>query len=76
MWGSARSPPQYPQAMSVIHKSHWPSVGAIPELSLAEFICSNPFAVPDERVIVIEGGGTGRLTYKRSEEHTSELQSQ
>lgn len=68
MWGQTSSPlsSSNTSPTMVIHTSHWPSVGAIPELSLVEFVCSNPFNVPDERTIIIEGGGPGRLTFKVS----------
>lgn len=46
-----------------IFNSPYPSVGTIPnDLSLAQFVCSNPFNVPLDKVIIAEAEGDRLIT--------------
>ncbi|KAM0756337.1 acetyl-CoA synthetase-like protein [Meredithblackwellia eburnea MCA 4105] len=47
----------------VIYGSSWDSIGPIPELTIAQFITSNPYKVDPNKVIIIDGNGTRRLTH-------------
>ncbi|KAM0753976.1 acetyl-CoA synthetase-like protein [Meredithblackwellia eburnea MCA 4105] len=51
-----------------IFTSPYPSVAPFPELTIAQFICSNPYNVDPNSIIIIEGGkGVGkgrRLTFQ------------
>lgn len=48
----------------MIFTSSYESVGTVPnDLTLAEFVCSNPFRVPIQRVIIAEGEGDRRITF-------------
>ena len=53
-----------PHSSAMIFTSPWPSVGPFPEMTIAQFIISNPYKVAPDKVIILEGGGSRSLTFQ------------